>query len=369
MVGWAVARALCAALLVRGASAPTCGEGTALVPDEDACTASCPGAQVEASGRVYIAGIFDLQDDGGHVEQLKHHFQLTVALLNNHSDGMWDDVLSDVTIEHAVTDSGCSESLGARAYWSVREWGRPLHGVIGCRCSSASRAVQRIAQLERVPQIAMASTAAELSNRQLYPYFYRTVAPEGTAGSLGALMNLFRAFGWTRIGVLSTEMTHDTAQQFITDWTGEHPAQDGRGVWTGEIAYSYTVAMDATGLDMESMRQAFAEIPVDDPAVNSKIILLLCDTGESCHVVTLFVHCFMFLSTKFPQSTPGRFFNMLLRLGSRRIPYLWALAPGLEIRCHRVLYPISTCPMYRVLSASRTSRTRTRLYISHTFNG
>ena len=295
MAGWALARALCVALLLRGASAPTCGEGTALVPDEDACTASCPDAQVEASGRVSIAGIFDLQDDGGYVEQLKHHFQLTVALLNNHSDGMWDDVLSDVTIEHAVGNAGCSENLGTRAYWSIREDRRPLHGVIGCRCSSASEAVQRIAQLERVPQISMASTAAELSNRQLYPYFYRTVAPEGVTGSLGALMNLFRAFGWTRVGVLSTEIAHSTAQQFITDWTGEHPAQDGRGVWTGEIAYSYTVGIDANGLDMESVRQAFAGIPVDDPAVNSKIILLLCDTGEPRHAVKLLcprVACF-----------------------------------------------------------------------------
>lgn len=295
MVGWTAAQLLCVGLLVRDASAPTCGEGTSLVPNEDACTANCPGGQVEASGRVYIAGIFDLQDDGGYVEQLKHHFELTVALLNNHSDGMWDDVLSDATIEHAVGNAGCSENLGASAYWSLREWGRPLHGVIGCRCSSASEGVQRVAQLEQVPQIAMASTAAELSNRQLYPYFYRTVAPEGIGGSLGALTSLFRAFGWTRIGVLCTETARDTAEHFIADWTSEHPAHDGRNMWTGEIAYSYSVAVDANGLDMESVRQAFAEIPVNDAAVNSRIILLLCDKGESRQTVELFcsyIACF-----------------------------------------------------------------------------
>ena len=286
MVGRTVAWGVSLMLLAQRASAPSCGEGTTLVPDEDACTASCP-QQAAASGRIYIAGVFDLQDDGGYTEQLKHHFQLTTALLNNHTDGMWDDVLTDVTIEHAVADAGCSESLAAQAYWNIREWGRPLHGVIGCRCSGASKAVQRIAQLEHVPQISMSSTAPELSNRQLYPYYYRTVAPEGMGGSLGALMNLFRAFGWTRIGVLFTEKgwAQDTAQQFISDWTGAHAAQDGRGAWIGEIAYAHPIALNtSSGLEMvnmESLRQAFAKVSAADPAVNTRIILLLCHTGKT----------------------------------------------------------------------------------------
>lgn len=281
MVGRTVAWGVFLMMLVHRASAPTCGEGTTLVPGEDACTASCP-QHTAASGRIYIAGVFDLQD-----EQLKHHFQLTTALLNNHSDGMWDDVLTDVTIEHAVADAGCSESLAAQAYWNIRGWGRPLHGVIGCRCSEASKAVQRIAQLEHVPQISMSATASELSNRQLYPYYYRTVAPEGMGGSLGALMNLFRAFGWTRIGVLFTEngWPQDTARQFIADWTGAHAAQDGQGAWVGEIAYAHPIAVNTTNglesVNMQSVRQAFAKIPVNDPAVNTRIILLLCHTRKT----------------------------------------------------------------------------------------
>lgn len=266
-------------MLVRSASAPTCGEGTVLVPGADTCTSSCP-PQETTSGRVYIAGVFDLTDDGGYTEEIKHHFQVTLHLLNDHSDGMWDDVLRDAVIEHTVADARCDENLAAQAYWRMRQWGRPLHGVIGCRCSGASKAVQRIAQLEQVPQISMSSTSWELSN---YPYFYRTVASEGTGGGLGALVNLFRTFGWTRIGVLYTETTwaRDTAGHFAAFWTGEHPPQDERDAWTGDIAYSYPISLTLNGsVSMESVRQAFAEIPVDDPAVNSKIILLLCHVGE-----------------------------------------------------------------------------------------
>lgn len=274
---------LCLVMLVNSASAPTCGEGTTLELAADACTANCP-QQETASDRVYIAGVFDLRDDGDtervYSEQLKHHFQLTMDLLNNHSDGMWDDVLSNTTIEHTTADAGCDASLGARAYWGVRDWGRPLHGVIGCRCSSASKAVQRIAQLESVPQISMASTSHELSR---YPYFYRTVAPEGAGGGLGAVVSLFRAFGWTRIGMLYTETdwARDTAQAFAAIWDREHPAQDDRAAWTGAIAYSHPIALRVDrSLDTGSLREAFAKIPVGNIAVNSRIIMLICHAGE-----------------------------------------------------------------------------------------
>lgn len=74
----------------------------------------------------------------------------------------------------------------------------PLHGVIGCRCSGASMAVARIAGLEHVPQISASSTSPKLSNTDDFPYFFRTVAPDGPAGTLGALIQLFREFDWVR---------------------------------------------------------------------------------------------------------------------------------------------------------------------------
>ena len=271
------ARAVSLLLLLRIARAPTCGEGTTLAAGTDMCEASCPSEEAAASGRVYIAGIFDQQDDGSYVEEIKHHFQLAVALLNNHSDGMWDDVLSDAVVEHTMADSGCSEILGAPAYWSVREWGQPLHGVIGCRCSGASMAVQTVAQLEQVPQISMSATSPALSSKTRYPHFYRTIAPEGLGGAIGAQINLLRAFNWTRVGVLSTSKpwAQDTAEQFAADWQGEHPAADGQAAWTGEIAYSRTIAVnDDNSLNMESVREAFAGIPVDDPARNARVVLL-----------------------------------------------------------------------------------------------
>jgi hypothetical protein len=113
----------------------------------DTCTSSCSS---NATGRVYIAGIFDnrpLPYGSGYGQYSKHHFALAVELLNNKTDGVWDDVLPDAAIEATQVNSGCAEELGAPAYWSIRKWGRPLHGVVGCRCSGASIAVARVAQV------------------------------------------------------------------------------------------------------------------------------------------------------------------------------------------------------------------------------
>ena len=59
-------------------------------------------------------------------------------------------------------------------------------------------AVARIAGLEHVPQISASSTSPKLSNTDDFPYFFRTVAPDGPAGTLGALIQLFREFDWVR---------------------------------------------------------------------------------------------------------------------------------------------------------------------------
>jgi hypothetical protein len=193
-------------LLLQPAVAPFCGGGTSHDSATDTCVADCAacaagGGSADGHDDVYIACISDHQS-GGYANHTKHHFNLAVQLLNNKTDGFWDDVFADgAEIKSVLAHSGCSANLAGPAYWAVRGWGRPLHGVVGCRCSGASMAVQRVAQLEHVPQISYSSTSPKLSNTGEYPYFYRTVAPDGPAGGVGALVQLFRAFDWESVTV------------------------------------------------------------------------------------------------------------------------------------------------------------------------
>jgi ABC-type branched-subunit amino acid transport system substrate-binding protein len=151
---------------------------------------------------VNLAGIFDLSSTVRYAQYIRHHFTLAVDLINNHTDGFWDDVLTDAQIKTNLANAQCSERKGASAYWSMREWGQPLHGVIGCRCSGASMAVAAIAQLEQIPQISFSSTSPRLSDKEDFPYFFRTVTPDGPKGGVGAMVQLMRTFGWERTMVL-----------------------------------------------------------------------------------------------------------------------------------------------------------------------
>ena len=144
-------------------------------------------------------------------------------------------------------------------------------------------AVARIAQLEHVPQISFSATSPKLSDNISFPYFFRTVAPDGLGGKLtsnplchtvtwavsspavnvlyyhlggkprlvtvctggvGALVQLFRSFDWSTITILHTDKTwaQDTASSFRSAWVGAHPQQIGTGglvhaAWTGTVAY------------------------------------------------------------------------------------------------------------------------------------
>lgn len=151
---------------------PVCGAGTALV--DVAGTDTCLPTVAAETGDIYLAGIFD---DGrassGYAAWTKHHFELAVDMLNDKTDGFHDDLFTNAdgtsdgtTIRTEYAYSGCDEALGAGAYWGVREsadGGRPVHGVIGARCSGPSKAIARIAQLEGVPQVSMSATSPQLS--------------------------------------------------------------------------------------------------------------------------------------------------------------------------------------------------------------
>jgi hypothetical protein len=243
-------RAALLCLVTAGPHAPSadaavsCGAGTSYEPSAGVCTANCSSAS-QNTGHVYLAGMFDLAPTVHYASYFKHHFALAVDLINNHSDGLWDDVLTGAKIETNLVDTQCLERKGFPAYWSMREWGQPLHGVIGCRCSGASMAVANIAQLDQVPQISSASTSPRLSNTLDFPYFYRTVTPDGPKGGAGAVVQLMRAFGWERVMVLHTDKpwAYDMATQFRRLWVGEHSGNVNTNTtaWTGQIPYFRSV--------------------------------------------------------------------------------------------------------------------------------
>ena len=182
--------------------AVTCDTGTKQIGDKCQCSADV------VDGKVYIAGILDTAVSTGYGSEMKKHFEMTAQLINDHSDGFWDNILAGTELKVTTANSGCDSALAGPAYWDKRRnWGQPLHGVVGGRCSGASMAIARIAALEQVLQIAPSATSSKLNDRVEFPYFYRTAAPDDSTGEIGALVSMLRHFGWDRVTILVSPST------------------------------------------------------------------------------------------------------------------------------------------------------------------
>jgi len=108
-----IIKASIAILVITKAAGPasaanlTCGSGTFLdeevcLCDRDLACANEAEAPVEASNKIFLAGILDTDTFPWAAEV----FDLVVSLLNNHTDGWNDDVLDDGT----VVDFGIANS-------------------------------------------------------------------------------------------------------------------------------------------------------------------------------------------------------------------------------------------------------------------
>ena len=76
----------------------------------------------------------------------------------------------------------------------------PVIAVIGAIYSSVSIPVASVFRLFNMPQISFASTSPLLSNRDLYPYFYRTVPPDNYQAQ--AMIDLIVSFGWDYVSTI-----------------------------------------------------------------------------------------------------------------------------------------------------------------------
>jgi hypothetical protein len=158
------------------------------------------------TGKIYIAGIFDLDafDWGPDI------FEYTVKLIN---EGHWDIFVQpsgnggdQQQLVYSLKNEACDETTAVRGYWDLRtqNGNKPMDGIIGCRCSGPSISLARISGLEKVPQISPASNSAKFNTRE-FPYFSRLVAPNNEEGEVGAMVALLRAFNWERVTIIGTD--------------------------------------------------------------------------------------------------------------------------------------------------------------------
>ena len=76
----------------------------------------------------------------------------------------------------------------------------PVVAVIGTSFSSVTLSVAGLFHLFKMPQVSFSSTSPLLSNRELYPYFFRTIPPDDY--QVQAMIDLILHFKWDHVSTL-----------------------------------------------------------------------------------------------------------------------------------------------------------------------
>ncbi|CAB9514288.1 polymerase 11 [Seminavis robusta] len=225
----------------------------------------------EEGVHVTIAGLYDYAGFPWAAEL----FNFTARLINNHEDGWFDDVLDGVELRYDTYDAACDQSEAVSNYLEFTRQGSPPHGIVGCRCSGPTKDVAFLGSLDEIPVVSPSATTPALSNKQEYSLFSRLVSPDDASGEVGALITVLQSFGWNRISIINTdnEYTNDLVTYLKNAWEGRSFGVDV----VGEIAYTGTVKIieGSEEVDPASVEQVLRNVPVDKPAINSKVIVLV----------------------------------------------------------------------------------------------
>jgi len=95
--------------------------------------------------------------------ELDAHVQLTVDLINNKTDGWYDELLPGIELVVHTNDSQCDTVRGALAFTSLTSIVPNLAGIIGPTCSGSGSSIAPLAGLKRIPTISGSATATPLA--------------------------------------------------------------------------------------------------------------------------------------------------------------------------------------------------------------
>uniref|UniRef100_A0A665UPD9 G-protein coupled receptors family 3 profile domain-containing protein n=1 Tax=Echeneis naucrates TaxID=173247 RepID=A0A665UPD9_ECHNA len=147
------------------------------------------------------------------------------------------NLLPNVTLGYSVYDNCNKLGIGFRAALSLIsgqeeqviihescEGTPPVLGIVGDSSSTRSIAISAVLGLYRVPTVSYFATCSCLSNRQMFPSFFRTIPSD--AFQVRAIIQILKHFGWTWAGLLISDDDYGlhAARSFQTDLS---PADGG----------------------------------------------------------------------------------------------------------------------------------------------
>lgn len=170
--------------------------------------------QLQMDGDVIFGGLFPVhkrstvtENKCGEIDP-QPGFQYLAAMLFalrkiNHDT----ELLQNITIGAKIFDTCRSQTIAAdRAKdiikYTLLDEPKPLVGVIGPFKSDVSIAVANLLRVFEIPQISYGSSSVELSDKELYRNFFRTVPPDSFQAQ--ALADVLRHYGWTYVHTINS---------------------------------------------------------------------------------------------------------------------------------------------------------------------
>mmetsp|Transcript_42064 Transcript_42064/g.112132 ORF Transcript_42064/g.112132 Transcript_42064/m.112132 type:complete len:938 (+) Transcript_42064:283-3096(+) len=187
-------------------------------------------------------------------EELDAHVQLTVDLINNKTDGWYDELLPGIELVVHKNDSQCDTVRGALAFTSLTSMVPDLAGIIGPTCSGSGSSIAPLAGLKRIPTISGSATATPLAEEN--PFFMRTIVSNARFALLvSALTN---HFDWEQVNVLYEDNTYsDDIVTYFKHYFRNCTLYDGPSPCPNTIVTLQSLEPDA---DEEDVRTALQQI-------------------------------------------------------------------------------------------------------------
>lgn len=151
-----------------------------------------------------IGGLFSITNSDGSISskgiQRTEAFKCAIKLLNQ------ENFIPNVEILWYIQDDKTSAEYGLSQSLAFIQDG--IATVVGAAPSSVTEPVSRLMSGFQVPMISYASTAALLSDRNVYPNFFRTIASDN--GQVKAMIEACKELDWSLVAAASSDDNYGT---------------------------------------------------------------------------------------------------------------------------------------------------------------
>ncbi|XP_028391000.1 metabotropic glutamate receptor 4-like [Dendronephthya gigantea] len=176
---------------------------------------------IEVPGDIIIGGLFPLHKKSienenvcGNFSEVPGYQYMSAMLFEIEEVNNDPDILQNITLGAQIYDTCQSKTIANEAAKQfikatlIRESAGQLAGVIGAMSSGVSETVANFLRVFEIPQISYASTSITLSNKDIYSYFLRVVAPDTFQAQ--AMVDIIKRFGWNYVATVNSAGTYGT---------------------------------------------------------------------------------------------------------------------------------------------------------------